>query len=59
MVTAWIIRDSVLLAMSILLALATAVAWFVFRQWLVVVHGEHLDVLGRPRSLNSHKGGMG
>lgn len=53
-VVAWIIRDSVLLSASILLALAASLAWFVFRQWLVVVRGEHLDVLGRRRGPSPH-----
>ena len=42
LVTAWIIRDSVLLALSILLALSASLAWFVFRQW-------HDDVFGKLR----------
>jgi hypothetical protein len=42
----WLIRNCVLLAVSILLALAGALAWFVIRQWLALVSGARAEVLG-------------
>ena len=44
--SAWFLRDSPLLSVSILLALVVGLAWFVLSQWSAVVAGSHRDVLG-------------
>ena len=41
----WLVRDLVLLSVSILLALAGALAWLVLTQWLTLVTGARRDVL--------------
>lgn len=54
LLTEWVIRSCLLLAFAMLLALAGALAWFVIRQWLALVWGARLEVLGlshpNPRS---------
>lgn len=58
LVVGWVARDAVLLSVAVLLALSGALAWFVFRQWLALVHGEHLDALGQPHSAFLKNGGV-
>jgi len=40
------VRESTLLSMSILLSLGGSLSWFVLRQWLSLVRGAHLGILG-------------
>ena len=42
----WLVRDSALLSVSILISLAGALAWFILSQWLSLVSGAHRDLLG-------------
>lgn len=42
----WLVRDSALLSVSILLSLAGGLTWFVLTQWLTLVSVAHRDVLG-------------
>lgn len=42
----WLLRTSGLLSLSLLIALAGALAWFVMTQWLAAVSAAHRDVLG-------------
>jgi hypothetical protein len=44
--TAWLVRDATLVAVSVLLALAGGLAWFVLSQWLARTTGAYRDVLG-------------
>jgi hypothetical protein len=46
--TEWVLRNCVLLALALLIALAGALAWFVIRQWLALVSSARLEVLGIP-----------
>lgn len=48
----WFVRGSALLSVSILLALAGALAWFVMTQWLTLLSGARRDVLGLSQSMN-------
>ncbi len=52
----WLLRDAALLSVSILLALAGGLAWFVLSQWLTLVSGAHRDALGFGLDINSYKG---
>jgi hypothetical protein len=54
LVPRWLVRDSVLLAVSMLIALAGGLAWFVSTRWLAVVSGAHREVLGFDRARNAH-----
>ena len=42
----WLVRDSALLSVAILLALAGGLAWFVLSQWLALVSGARRELLG-------------
>lgn len=42
----WLVRDSALLSVAILLALAGGLAWFVLSQWIALVSRAHREVLG-------------
>lgn len=46
LVLQWLRRDAALLSVSILIALAGALAWFVMTQWLTAVSAARRDVLG-------------
>lgn len=48
----WLLRDSVLLSVSLLLSLAGGLAWFVLTQWLTLVSGDRRDVLGLGHTIN-------
>lgn len=54
LVLRWLRRDTALLSVSILIALAGALAWFVMTQWLTAVSAAHREVLGL--ALNPSKG---
>lgn len=46
----WLVRDSALLSVAIILALAGGLAWLVFSHWVSLVSGARLDLLGpNPR----------
>lgn len=45
-IPSWLLRTSGLLSLSLLVALAGALAWFVMTQWLAAVSAAHRDVLG-------------
>lgn len=53
LVLAWVMRESALLSVSILIAMTGALALFVFRQWLAVVGAEHREALGHPGNHSS------
>lgn len=57
LVPRWLRRDAALLSVSILIALAGALAWFVLTQWLTAVSDAHRDVLGL--GLSDHSKGDG
>ena len=42
----WLVRDSALLSVAILLALPGGLAWFVLSQWVALVSGARREVLG-------------
>lgn len=42
----WLVRDCALLSVSVLLALAGGLTWFILTQWLTLVSRAHRDVLG-------------
>jgi len=42
----WLVRDAALLSVSILLALAGGLAWFVLARWVTLIESDHRDVLG-------------
>lgn len=44
----WLAASSVLLSMSLLLALAGGLAWFIPAHWLALVSGAHAELLGHP-----------
>ena len=52
----WLVRDAALLSISILLALAGGLAWFVLSQWLTLVSGARRDALGLGIEINSDEG---
>ena len=55
LVPEWLVRDCSLLSVSILLALAGALTWFVLTQWLTLVTGARSEVLGLSDRDGSHK----
>jgi len=50
----WLVQDSALLAVSMLIALAGGLAWFVSTRWLAVVSGAQREVLGFVGARNRH-----
>ena len=44
----WLVRDSALLSVAIILSLAGGLAWLVLSQWVALVSGARLDLLGLP-----------
>jgi hypothetical protein len=46
LVRQWLVSDSSLLLVSILIALAGGLFWFILTQWLTLVSGAHREVLG-------------
>lgn len=53
LVVGWLLRESALLSVSILVAMAGGLAWFVFRQWVAIAGAEHREALGHPVSHSS------
>jgi len=53
LVLEWVLRESALLSVSILVAMSGALAWFVFRQWVVFVGAAHREALGHPGNRSS------
>jgi len=51
----WLVRECSLLSVSILLALAGSLTWFILTQWLTLVSGARHDALGFDRSEGPHK----
>lgn len=51
----WLVRDCALLSVSILVALAGGLTWFILTQWLTLVSGARRDVLGLGRSEGPQK----
>lgn len=49
----WLLRNAALLSVSIVIALAGGLAWFVMTQWLTAVSAARRDVLGLDPSKNS------
>ena len=48
---AWLARSSGLMAVSLLLAMTGALAWFVMAHWIALVTGARRDLLGIDRSI--------
>lgn len=46
LVSAWLVRDSVLLSVAVLLATTGGLAWFVLTRWLTAVKAAHRELLG-------------
>lgn len=46
LISAWLLRDSALLSLSMLLALAGGLAWFLLAHWSALVARAHNEVLG-------------
>ena len=51
----WLVRDCSLLSVSILVALAGGLIWFILTQWLTLVSGARSDVLGLGRTAGPHQ----
>lgn len=51
----WLVRDSALVAVTFLLALAGALAWLVITQWLAWVSGAHRAALGLDKFSTSQR----
>jgi len=49
----WLVRDCALLSVSMMLALAGGLTWFVLTQWLTLVTGARREVLGLDNDWNS------
>jgi hypothetical protein len=49
LVPLWLVRDAALLSLSLLLAMAGGLAWFILSQWLAAVSDARRDVLGLTR----------
>jgi hypothetical protein len=59
LVSDWLIRDSALLLVAILIALSGGLAWFVLSQWLAWVTGARHELLGSgPTARSVDKGGV-
>jgi hypothetical protein len=55
LVSDWLARDAALLSVSMLLALAGALTWFILAQWLAVVSEAHREVLGLRQNLHRER----
>jgi len=56
LVSAWIVRDAVLLATAIVVALGGSLGWLVLDQWLSQIGNQRLEVLGLNPTTLEHKG---
>jgi hypothetical protein len=52
----WLVRDSALVSVAILLALAGGLAWFVLSKWLAIVSGDRRELLGLNVELHPKRG---
>jgi len=50
----WLVRDSALLSVAIILALAGGLFWFILSQWVAVVSGARRELLGLSLRVHSH-----
>jgi hypothetical protein len=56
LITDWLMRDTALLAVSILTALLGGLAWFVLAQWVASIEEDHRQVLGLNASRRRTRG---
>jgi hypothetical protein len=47
LVPIWMVRECILLSVTLLIAMAGALAWFVLSQWVTLIRGDHQAILGR------------